>query len=61
MIKEILDRLFPPKCHHEWDILEKTHMVKTDTKAVIGTTFTLRCKKCGDIKFRQNNIYEDYE
>lgn len=49
---------------HEWETIDTQKIVKRNdslamTPKIVGFTYTLRCKSCGDITFRRMTIYDD--
>ncbi len=55
-MKKLLEFLLTG-CFHEWEIISKTPVYWEGDleKLPIGHKYTLRCKKCGEMK-----TYEDY-
>lgn len=38
------------KCPHKWDMVKSGDIFRRETKIIVGVIYTLRCKRCGDIK-----------
>lgn len=42
---------------HDWETIEHASIKRTRDGALIGTTYTLRCKTCGDITGRHVGLW----
>ena len=52
---ELLDRIFPKKCQHQWEIFQTVNIYDVDVcgnkrEVPYKFKYILRCTKCGDIK-----------
>ncbi len=45
-------------CNHKWEEKESRDIMNTKTKTRMGTRIKLQCKKCGDIKFIRDSIWD---
>lgn len=39
-------------CRHSWETIRETEMMKEGYDLPVKTRWTLRCKSCGDITYR---------
>lgn len=56
LINSFIDRFFPPKCQHKWEVLSEYGIGVSWRNAYHTIIHVMKCSKCGELKNHKTSV-----